>query len=152
MSALQKTRSSVFAVLSCLLVLSGCSDPGFQIAKTVEGSITLKGQPLEKVRVEFWPLSNGPQSAALTDDQGRFVLSTLDGLETGAVIGKHKVVLRDMSIIKVPFRGRANEDVDMTGGEKPRIAAKYTNATTTPLEIEIKGDRKDIAFDVEPRR
>lgn len=136
-------------VLLTVTALPGCGDSGPRIVE-VEGTVTLAGKPLEKVRVEFWPETLGPQSTALTDDQGHFVLSTADGTVKGAAVGRHKVVMRDLSIIKSPFLGRAGEDVDMTGGQKPRTADKYTNPTLTPLQIEITDARKDVVFELEP--
>jgi hypothetical protein len=138
----------VLAALSSA-ILAGCGEGPPELVD-VEGTILLKGKPLEKVRVEFWPLNNGPQSSALTDDQGRFVLMASEGAEKGAILGKHKVVLRDVSIFKGEFMGRAGADVDMTKGEKPRIASKYTNVMKTTLETEITGEQRDLKFEVEP--
>jgi len=144
---LTATRIAAATLGSVLLI--GCGD-GQPPMVEVEGVVQLKGEPLEKVRVEFWPLSNGPQSAGLTDDQGRFVLLAPDGVKKGAVVGKHKVVLKDVSIFTLEFKGRASADVDMTQGKKPRISSTYTNATKTPLEVDISGPTKDLKFDVEP--
>lgn len=139
--------------IGCLGVLLaipvGCGEAGPEIVE-VEGTVTLDGKPLEKIRVEFWPEGNGPQSTALTDDQGKFALMTPDNVTKGAVIGKHKVVLKDLSIITAPFLGRAGEDVDMTNGKKPRIAAKYTNPMLTTLQVEITGEKKDVSIEAEP--
>ncbi len=132
-----------------IILFAGCGDAGPQIVE-VEGTVMMDGKPLEKVRVEFWPEKEGMQSTALTDDQGKFVMLTPDGVTKGVVIGKHKIVLRDLSIIKSPFLGRAGEDVDMTGGQKPRIAAKYTNPTLTDLQIDITAEKKDVKFEAEP--
>jgi hypothetical protein len=145
---MSKSWLTALAVLASFFV-AGCAEPQAKLVD-VEGTVKLNGQPLEKVRVEFWPLNNGPQSAALTDAEGEFVLETLDGTQKGAVVGKHKVVLKDMSIVTVPFRGRANEGVDMTEGKKPRTADKYTNVIKTPLEVEIAGENRGVALDVDP--
>lgn len=140
----------ILAASISLVAAVGCGDR-FEFAE-VEGMVTLKGKPLEKVRVEFSPLTDGPQSAAMTDEQGRFSLSTVDGSRKGAVVGMHRVVLRDLSIVSVPFRGRENADVDMTAGKKPRISTAYSNVTTTPLEVEVGGETKDLSLDVQPYR
>ena len=139
---------TVLAALASTII-AGCGESPPELVD-VEGTILLKGKPLEKVRVEFWPLNNGPQSSALTDDQGRFVLMASEGAEKGAILGKHKVVLRDVSIVKVEFLGREGADVDMTKGEKPRIASMYTNVMKTPLETEITGEQRDLKFEVDP--
>lgn len=142
------TRIVCGAVVMSLL-LSGCGEPGPTIV-AVEGTLSLAGKPLENVYIEFWPENNGPKSSALTDAQGKFVMKTADGLQTGAIVSKHRVVLLDKSIVKVQFLGRAGEDVDMTGGQKPRISELYTNATLTPLTVDITAEKKDVKFEVEP--
>ena len=140
--------SSVAAVSLAAAFLAGCGESGPQLVE-VEGKVTLGGQPLENIRVEFWPLQHGPQSTALTDAQGHFALSASDGNDKGALPGRHKVVLRDVSIV-TKFVGRGSEYEDITGGRKPRIAMNYNNATTTPLEVDITGEKRDIVFDVQP--
>jgi hypothetical protein len=143
-------KHSWISLFVVMVATAGC-DNSFRLVE-VEGLVTLKGEPLEDVRVEFWPLSGGPQSAAKTNADGRFSLMTWDGEKQGAVLGTHKVVLRDTSIVILPFEGRASADVDLTAGQKPRFAMKYSNPTTTPLEVEITGERRDLVFDLEPYR
>jgi hypothetical protein len=128
--------------------ISGCGNTYTMVE--VEGTVTLKGKPLENVRVEFIPMKDGPQSAALTNDQGRFVLVALDGETKGAVVGTHKVVLRDLSHVEDRFYGRAGADLDLTKGQKPRTSNRYTNVTLTPLQVEISATKRDVVLEVEP--
>jgi hypothetical protein len=128
--------------------ISGCGSKHTMVE--VEGTVTLKGKPLEMVRVEFIPVKDGPQSAALTDSQGRFVLLALDGETKGAVVGQHKVVLRDLSIVEDRFYGRAGAELDLTKGQKPRTSNKYTNVTLTPLQVDITDTKRDLVLEVEP--
>jgi hypothetical protein len=145
---MSKWSSTALVTLWAVSVV-GCGSGGPTLVE-VEGTVMLKGKPLEKVRVEFYPIKDGPQSAALTDDQGRFVLLGLDGMTKGAVVGKHKVVLRDLSIVEDQFYGRAGADLDLSNGKKPRTSHKYTNVTLTPLEIEITDAKRDLVLEVEP--
>ena len=137
--------------LSALMLapLLGCGGDEFNMAP-VTGTVTLAGKPLEKVMVEFWPESEGPRSIAVTDEAGHFELMTDDGQSKGAVVGSHKIVLRDMSIMNDEVRGRAAADVDLTQGRKPRISKKYANAQTTKLtEIVADGENN---FTLEPEK
>lgn len=139
-------------LLACVLVsgfAAGCG-PGGPVLVDVEGTVTLNGKPLENIYIEFWPESDGPKSSAVTDANGKFVMKTADGVKVGAMVGKHRVLLHDKSIMKVQFLGRAGEDVDMTGGQKPRIDELYTSPTLSPLAIEITAENKDVKFEVEP--
>jgi hypothetical protein len=113
------------------------------------------GKPLDKIRVEFWPIGNGPKSIAYTDAEGRYKLGTEDGTMLGALAGKHKVAFSDTSIYNNELAkkvfGRAAEDVDLTiEGKKPRIAMRYTNPTTSPETAEVTGEGQEINFDLEP--
>ncbi|MBX3436502.1 MAG: hypothetical protein KF861_03355 [Planctomycetaceae bacterium] len=139
-------------LLTCLLqLICGCGGPKGPKVVEIEGVVTIDGTPAPKMSVEFWPMGQvGTKSRGITDDQGRFVMSTWDGEQKGAVVGRHKVVVRDNDLMKVPFAGRENENVDTTQGAKPRMADKYTNFNATPLEIEVTGDKRDLTIDVEP--
>ncbi len=129
----------MFKNLICLSVtalvvtpLLGCGGDKFQMAP-VTGTVMLAGKPLEKVMVEFWPESEGPRSIAVTDEAGHFELMTDDGKRTGAVVGTHKVILKDVSILNDQIRGRAAADVDLAEGRKPRISTKYATVQSTML-------------------
>ncbi|MGD9853610.1 MAG: hypothetical protein AB7U20_01535 [Planctomycetaceae bacterium] len=142
---MSKALLAVMLVLAATLV-SGCAKQGPQFY-VVEGVVTVDGAPMDNLAVEFWPTGpEGPKSSSNTDAQGRFALKTVDGKGIGAVEGKHKVVVRDNNQMQVPFAGRANENVDTTQGVKPRIADKFTNFNSTPLEVEITGEKRDLTL------
>src|SRR5262245_58729953 len=117
-------------LITGLIVLAGCSG-GPLIAK-VEGKLLVNGSPVDKMQIEFLPTKEGPRSLGITDAGGRFTLTTIDG-DSGAVVGTHKIVLRDVGIMGDKFLGRAGEDVDMTAGRTPRVADNYSDAKITPL-------------------
>jgi len=118
----------------------------------VEGTVKVKGQPVDGIQVEFWPDADGPRSRGTTDGQGHFVLSTDDGLKKGAVVGKHRVILTDVGILGNKILGRAGEDVDMTQGKQPRIADAYRGPQTSPLSKEVvAGKKNEFELDVDPR-
>ncbi|MCI0457859.1 MAG: hypothetical protein L0Z62_12905, partial [Gemmataceae bacterium] len=90
-------RCAPVVLLVGLLALVGCTK-GPQLAP-VEGTVKLKGKALDRIQVEFWPEGNGPRSIGETDSQGRYTLMTDDGKRQGAVVGPHKVVLRDAGVL-----------------------------------------------------
>ena len=132
-----------------LLLSTGCGSAGPTFVE-VEGVVTLEGKPVDKIHVEFWPEVEGPRSSGITDAEGRFVLATADGLNKGAVKGRHKVVLSDTSIIGVQGFGRDFEDVDITKGQKPRILEAYKSPLTTKLTVDITGENKNVTLEAEP--
>lgn len=129
-------------------VLAGCGGERPPEKVEVEGTVTMNGEPIENLRVEFWPENDGPASAGVTDAQGRFVLEAIDRTGKGAVKGVHKVLVRDTTIV-TKFVGR-QEDVDVTDGKKPRIGLQYYNPMRTPLEVTITGPTKDVKLEIEP--
>lgn len=121
-----------------LLTTIGCGGGGPQVAP-VEGTVTLDGKPLDKILVEFFPTTNGPRSFGETDAQGKFTLMTDDGKTVGAVVGNHKVTLKDGSVI-TKFMGRKGENVDMSEGRKPRIGGKLASPETSPLTATVTAE------------
>lgn len=92
---LKKLRWSMkFPLLVCLCVVFGCS--GKYELRPVSGTITLNGQPLEDATVTFTPIGGGtdaPPSSGRTDSSGKYKLSLVVDETSGALVGKHKVVI-----------------------------------------------------------
>ena len=135
------------SLAASVVLLVGC-DSGPKLID-VQGTLTVAGKPLDKIHVEFWPEGNGPRSIGITDAQGKFTLTTDDGKTKGALAGSHKIVLRDVGVMKDQFLGRAGEDVDMNEGRKPRISDNYSDATRTTLTAEVTAG-KPVELNVEP--
>jgi hypothetical protein len=141
------TRFNIWASLT--LVFAGCSG-GFQFAE-VEGKLTKGGEPLGNVRVEFWPETDGPRSTGVTNDQGVYTLKTEDGQQVGAVVGPHKVVLKDLNMYGTQFLGRKAENMKtLNPGAKPRFGPQYGNATSTPLQQTVNnGDKNTLNMEIQ---
>jgi len=88
-------RISPAAVGLAALLLAGCGGGGPKLA-SVSGVVTVDGKPYKNAVVSFQPQAvsgsenPGVGSTALTDENGKFTLTTMDG-KPGAVVGKHKV-------------------------------------------------------------
>ncbi len=84
-------------ILLVAMTLFGCGSK-YPLAQ-VEGTITLDGQPLPGARVGFEPKGPGndheagPGSYGVTDEDGRYRLTTLNG-NPGAVVAEHIVWVR----------------------------------------------------------
>jgi hypothetical protein len=108
-----------------LLAFGGCRDKNLA---TVSGTVTLDGEPLEEVRVQFQPLDRKRPSSAVTDVHGRYSLQyTFEKM--GAEIGRHVVSI-------------ASEDA----AGNPRVPAKYNLKST--LEKEVVAGHNEINFDL----
>ena len=142
-------RGGAVAVLTAALVgMSGCGG-GPQFAE-VEGTVTQNGKPLDKIRVEFHPAGEGPRSVAITDAAGKYVLKTDDGSRDGAVVGSHKIVLRDRGAAPDKLPPRAEMEQDYLKGKKfkIRVRPEYADFTKTPIEKSVSPGNKNV-IDIE---
>jgi hypothetical protein len=138
--------SRLLCRLGCLVLLAfagGCAG-GPQFAE-VEGTVTKGGAPLKNVRVEYWPVTDGPKSTGVTDDQGRYTLKSEDGRTVGAVVGPHKIVLKDLNMYGNTFMGRKAENMPtLNPGAKERFASVYGDAAKTELKKDVVGGQKNV--------
>ena len=129
--------------LALLVFVGGCGAPQFA---EVEGTLTKGGTPLRNVRVEFWPEADGPKSAGVTDEQGHYTLKTEDGRTAGAVVGSHKIVLKDLDFYGDKFLGRKAENMPVLNkGAKERFAKTYGEAARTDLKKDVVAGQKNVA-------
>jgi hypothetical protein len=135
-------RASITIALTVVLFAAGCAKkpPSFTVA---EGTVTLNGQPLPHVTVQFYPLLEdfGAEfnSVGLTDEKGHFKLES-SGLE-GAAVCKHKVVIIE-GPAPAEARGQSEKAqkafTDHRQGLKNRpIPSQYGSFSQTPLEVEV---------------
>lgn len=133
----------IAAALTLVLPLSmGCS--GEHQFAPVSGRVTLNGQPLAGVTVDFQPMGStrnqepGPGSTAITDQDGRFVLhSQLDPNRKGAVVGQHQVRIW-------PPEGSQAQDQDADGpptkgAKRMQIPGRYHVNTELTFTVTAGG-------------
>ena len=123
--------------------VAGCGPrPGTDPTANVTGTVTLDGQPIERVSVAFMPESGRPASG-LTDASGNFELSTFDTGD-GAVLGKHKVVLSEQISDITP----APDDPNFATWKrpKPRFPKLYSDPQRTPFTVEVTEEEDENVF------
>ena len=117
--------------ITCLLALGvvGCGGgDSFPIAP-VTGKVTLNGQPLADARVIFHSTSAGkdvgPDSGGLTDAQGNYSLTTVDG-RTGATVGTNSVRISTLKMAESENKSLkdANRFIRMRHGESVAVPEK----------------------------
>jgi hypothetical protein len=115
----------------------GCNQ-GPAVVK-VNGLVTYKGKPVPAVFLNFEP-SEGRPSWAVTDQDGRFVLSCFKD-EDGALVGHHRV------FITVDDEGREElaryREKLISPAELRAILKKYRQ-NATPLRVEIVQKTQDL--------
>jgi hypothetical protein len=156
-------RLSLLLWLAFVVAAPGCSR-GPQFAN-VEGTVTLNGRPLKDVEVVFLPDPDtgtvGPASTSYTDEHGHYQLRTHKG-RGGAVVGTHRVCLRDLTILPLPpFANDPEAELPRAGvpkakpaGPKPsRVPVAYNSSQETPLRaVEVKPGEQTLDFPLESQK
>ncbi len=136
-----------------LLMLSGCSDAGPAGPKTVKatGVVTYKGKPVAEATVSFLGDGKTQAALALTNEEGLFVLTTTKPGD-GAVPGKHIVTVTKMvgNLSATPKNNLSMQDAAKAAEEAAKeskplslIPQKYSEATTSPLQFNVKEGEKN---------
>jgi len=126
-----------------LVIVVGCAKPGTDPTGKVTGTVTYKGQPLERVSVGFFPEKGRPASGR-TDAQGKFTLSTFVPGD-GAVPGRHTVTI--VEVYDRPPKG--TPEFEKWKPPPPRFPAKYSDAQKSKLTAEVKqGQKNDFTFNL----
>jgi hypothetical protein len=147
-------RFPALGVLFAGLLAVGCSNAP-SLAE-VSGKITMNGQPIKNVRVDFHPDpdkgTRGKGSSGTTDADGNFTL-TYDGGKPGAVVGHHNVIVTDLDVFGNVFVGRGDYRTDDPKGpketpKKARFPDNYSNLAKTPFKQEVKSGMGPVTFDI----
>lgn len=122
-------KRTAFMILSLFATILGCGGPSDQppLGK-VSGKVTLDGQPLEGVIVNFQP-STGRAATAETDASGKYELIYIYGTN-GAKVGVNKVSFRWPDGVE----------------GKRAIPKKYTGATD--IVAEVKSGRNTFDWEL----
>ena len=132
-------RRSVCALAVIVLATSGCTQSD---TVAVTGTVTMKGQPVDKAEVMFNP-KHGRHASGVTDAAGRFSLSTAKPGD-GAMPGEYTVTLGEFYPPDQPPKPPPG------GGFLPsRFPTKYADPNTSPLTATIeRGKKNDFQFEV----
>jgi hypothetical protein len=149
-------RSFVLAfMLSAFAVGCGPTRPAVVEAR---GVVLLNNQPLPNAVVEFVPTLEGfgleIKAVGTTDDQGRFSLKCNWQEQSGAAVGKNKVVVYDGAPpgnVEARERGaRTRSPNNPPAPQLPNrpIPQKYNTLASTTLEVEVKPDQSEYKIEL----
>jgi len=142
--------------LSCaalLVAVLGCGGPDGDAPDLVpvSGTVTLDGEPVSGVMVNFFP--EGPTTGStlcygMTDDSGRYELQDSQGRK-GTLTGKARVtcskfVMPDGS----PFTSDGEMSPEMAGAVEV-FPPRYSDETRTELEVDVPAGGDTFDFDLE---
>jgi hypothetical protein len=153
-------RNVCFRLLGCVFAalpvfVLGCGNGASGYNNSVEGVVTLDGQPLGNVVVSFVPNSpseaQSPVSTARTDEQGRFKLQCKRNGSTdepGAVLGTHIVLVTE----QMTERNTNRDDTAAKGpASKKKVPSRYGFPGTTPLTLEVTAEKHDYPLSLTSR-
>jgi hypothetical protein len=111
----------------------------------VSWRVTVEGKGVAGLKVAFEPVGSkdhvnpGPESSAITDSQGRFVLATLLGGRPGAVVGPFRVRIR--TVVREPAAGNQFLDPPPVKGTQPvrHLPLRYNDKTELAFEVPTEG-------------
>ncbi len=149
-----RTRRAGGASLAPLLVfLAGCGGGAKLPPLTdVEGIVLLGGQPLPHALVTFNPtadgLPGGAMATAITDEKGKFTLTTAG--KPGAVPGEHIVTVVDEPPPDETRGEDAQEKLNkFRAGLKNRpIPTKYGAVNKSDAKVTVKTDQKEYKIEL----
>lgn len=130
-------RTVNLTLVGLALTCFGCGGPSH--VSTVQGKVTLDGQPLPDALVTFQPKGEGSPSTGRTDADGNYTLRYSRTVE-GAEQGEHVVTISTYS--------RGNPDGDPPVPATPeKVPAKYN--VKTELTKTVEAGRNTHNFELE---
>ncbi|MEX0794022.1 MAG: carboxypeptidase-like regulatory domain-containing protein [Pirellulaceae bacterium] len=137
------TGSQIVRIVSLLgisLLGLGCGQVEYDGLRTVQGTVTLDGQPYPNALITFSPKSGGRPSKGLTDAEGRYELNYIRTTK-GAETGEHSVKIMTMPPI--------HEGPGMPSMKMPKevLPARYNQRST--LESVVEEGPNEIDFELD---
>jgi hypothetical protein len=151
-----RTRRGILPVLGLLALplLSGCGDDGFGRRYSVSGTVSHKGEPIERGRITFTPTAPDGRPASGEIREGSYELTTVNPGD-GALAGSYKVSVMAMEVddseVLANAGGGVGNQIDViqaTQAAVPLIPAKYQLPDTSGLTAEVEERSNTIDFDL----
>ncbi|MBC8870242.1 MAG: hypothetical protein H8E44_12535 [Planctomycetes bacterium] len=145
-------RSLLLLSVCAAVAIVGCGTSGPK-THPVTGKVTIDDQPAKNCTITFHPVDSANQVASgQVEDDGSYTLYTGTSGTPGAMAGKYKVVVvaneADMGTGEdaEPDYMSAGTDptTDPTTQDSGLVPNEYTNATTTPKEVEVTAGSNTI--------
>src|SRR5262245_28389091 len=129
-------RFKFVSVLLIAAALSSCNRVSNIVP--VSGKVTVDGQPMANIAVNFGPITGGMDAAyaayGKTDADGRYTLKLVDNGQPGASIGKNRVTLNEYT------------DAPVSDGAAARIQFKLPpTARDGTLQFDVPSTGTDAA-------
>jgi hypothetical protein len=137
----QSFRHGRASLASLLIACLGCGGETGPELSEVSGLVTLDGQPLPKVSLQFTPETpGGSPSYGVTDSEGSYELQ-FSAERSGAMIGKHRVEILPVE----PETDDSGKPVE--GSIIVKIPARYSQAGSLTADVQAGSNTIDFALD-----
>lgn len=137
---------SKFALTSLIIILCSCSKHEVETLPLVpvKGTVTVAGKPLDRGYIQFVPIDARPakhkyRSASQVQPDGNYSLKT--HRQPGAPLGNYKVVVAATATPMPEPSKRSGWVPDWI------VHEKYTNPTTTDLQVEVTESAQEGTYD-----
>lgn len=144
------------SMAALVLLIGGCGEN--PPPATVEGTLRMKGEPLDNCLITFLPEPDqqgpaGPHATGVTDENGHYRLRLPDQRK-GVSTGWHRVTIEDLSVTTgVPRRDHGSVGGKVVEGAKEprdsRVPTRFSSPSDTPLKEEVKPGPHAIDFDIQ---
>lgn len=117
----------------------------------VKGVVKYKGNPVANAMVNFSTEGAPRMASGMTDDQGRFQLTTYE-TNDGAPVGTHKVTVTRIEATAGPAKMSAMDLASKGPPPPPKggvIPMKYADLKTTPLVSTVDAGSNDKTLELE---
>ncbi|MCX7400068.1 MAG: hypothetical protein NT138_20555 [Planctomycetales bacterium] len=137
----QSVRFSPAIVASFVITCLGCGGNAGPELSEVTGKVTLDGQPLAKVSLQFTPESSGGSpSYGVTDSEGTYELQfSMD--RSGAMPGKHRVEILPVE----PETDDGGKPVE--GSLIVKIPPRYSQPGSLTADVQTGSNNIDFVLD-----
>jgi hypothetical protein len=112
---LSMRRCATLIVIGSFAV-AGCADDGLGKRYPVSGTVTYKGEPVEKAMINFVPKDSNGRGASGTVENGTYTLTTVNPND-GALAGEYRVTVDAREIDAAQAKQMTDDLVRKEGGD-----------------------------------
>lgn len=144
-ATLSRSLFVTWILIATSIAFTSCSNDTKSVkVHRVSGTLTAKDAPAPNLIIHFEPTKGGRGSTGRTDAKGTFEMR-YEKDRLGVVPGQHKVWIEY-------FPSNPAEEMQIREGKSPLseemqlTLKKYGSAESTPYQITIDGDKKDLSI------
>ena len=161
---MQNIQTRRWCALATVVLCLGCGGRNDSGAIPVTGTVTINGAPAQGVAVSYIPEAAGPSAVGVTDDSGKYSLTTINR-DDGAMPGRYQVTVAkyESGQSATPETQQVHADYDVSDEYAPGynesaasfappsknlLPDKYADPTTSGFFAEVVAGNNTHNFDL----